>query len=296
MPEKINAVSFGEVLWDVFPEGRKIGGAPLNLALRMQSLGCNAGMISCVGNDAYGDEIVTYVAAQGLNTEAIIRTESYPTGVVNVTLDNTGSASYDIHYPSAWDKIELNQAAEKLVENTDVLIYGSLACRDAVSESALEKLLHYPAFKVFDVNLRPPHYSIATIKKLIAKADFIKFNDDELLEIAIAMGSQHKTIEDNMQFIATATGITSMCVTRGKHGALLMWQGHLYNNDGYSVKVADTVGAGDSFLATLIMKLLSGENPQTALDYACAMGALVAASVGANPDITNAQVAALTGK
>lgn len=288
--KKIKAVSFGEVLWDVFPEGKKIGGAPLNLALRMQSLGCEVAMISCVGNDADGDDIITYVAAQGLDTESIIRSDDYPTGLVNVTVNERGSASYEISYPSAWDKIQLTHYAHSLAEHADVIIYGSLVCRDNVSKSALEALLKYDSYKVFDVNLRPPHYTQNTIVDLMKSASFVKFNDEELLEIAAGMGSDFTSLEENMDFITQRTGIASMCVTRGKHGALLMWEGKLYNNDGYVVKVADTVGAGDSFLASLIVGLVSGEEPQQALDYSCAIGALVAAAPGANPDITEEQV------
>ena len=131
--KKLKAVSFGEVLWDVFADGKKIGGAPLNLALRMQSLGCEVAMISCVGEDTDGDEIVTYVEAQGLDTTSIIRTANYPTGLVQVHVNERGSASYEISYPSAWDKIQLTDYARNLVAGADVLIYGSLVCRDEVS-------------------------------------------------------------------------------------------------------------------------------------------------------------------
>jgi len=291
--KKLKAVSYGEVLWDVFADGKKIGGAPLNLALRMQSLGCDVAMISCIGQDADGEEIVDYIKAQGLDTGGIIRTEDYPTGLVQVYVNERGSASYEISYPSAWDKIQLTDYARSLVADADVLIYGSLVCRDTVSKQSLEELLLNNVYKVFDVNLRPPHYTQAAIENLMGSANFIKFNDEELLEIATGMGSPHKLLEDNMEFIATKTKTRSMCVTKGKHGAVLMWEGSLYNNNGYPVKVIDTVGAGDSFLATLIMGLLIGENPQHAIDYACAVGALVAASAGANPILTEEKIQAL---
>ena len=291
--KKLKAVSFGEVLWDVFADGKKIGGAPLNLALRMQSLGCEVAMISCVGQDTDGDDIVAYVKAQGLDTTSILRTEEYPTGLVQVYVNERGSASYEISYPSAWDKIQLVDYAHNLVADADVLIYGSLVCRDEVSKQSLEELLKNDIYKVFDANLRPPHYTQATIESLIRSASFIKFNDEELLEIAIGMGSPYTLLEENMEFIANKTKTRSMCVTKGKHGAVLMWEGRLYNNNGYPVKVVDTVGAGDSFLATLIMELLTGKDAQHAIDYACAVGALVAASPGANPVLTPEDVEAI---
>jgi len=291
--KKLKAVSFGEVLWDVFADGKKIGGAPLNLALRMQSLGCDVAMISCVGQDTDGDDIVAYVKAQGLDTTSILRTEEYPTGLVQVYVNERGSASYEISYPSAWDKIQLVDYARNLVADADVLIYGSLVCRDEVSKQSLEELLKNDIYKVFDANLRPPHYTQATIESLIRSASFIKFNDEELLEIAIGMGSPYTLLEENMEFIANKTKTRSMCVTKGKHGAVLMWEGRLYNNNGYPVKVVDTVGAGDSFLATLIMELLTGKDAQHAIDYACAVGALVAASPGANPVLTPEDIEAI---
>ena len=288
--KNLKAVAYGEVLWDVFANEKKIGGAPLNVALRMKTLGCEVAMISCVGNDEDGKAIIDQVKSLGLETNAIMQTEDFATGLVNVTLNERGSASYEINYPSAWDKIVLNDFAKKVVADADVLIYGSLVCRDEVSRKSLEELLQTKAYKVFDVNLRKPHYSYEILEKLMHSANFVKFNDEELLEIAAALRSPFTSLEENMHFIAEKTKVTAMCVTKGKHGALLMWEGQLYENGGYPVEVADTVGAGDSFLAALITSLLTGKAPQTAIDFACAVGALVAQAPGANPEISNSKI------
>jgi fructokinase len=288
--KNLKAVAYGEVLWDVFANEKKIGGAPLNVALRMKTLGCEVAMISCVGKDEDGKAIIDQVKSLGLETTAIMQTENFPTGLVNVTLNDRGSASYEISYPSAWDKIVLSDFAKKIVADADVLIYGSLVCRDQVSRQSLEELLQTKAYKVFDVNLRKPHYSYEILEQLMHSADFIKFNDEELLEIATAMQSPFTSLEDNMHFIAELTKVKAMCVTKGKHGALLMWEGQLYENEGFPVEVADTVGAGDSFLAALIASLLTGKAPQSAIDFACAVGALVAEAPGANPEISNAKI------
>ena len=122
------------------------------------------------------------------------------------------------------------------------------------------------------------------------KADFIKFNDEEILEIASVLGFQSDNLEENIQFISEKTNTKSICVTLGKHGSLLLWNGNIYQHGGYPVKVADTVGAGDSFLASLIAKLLSDKNPETALDFASAVGALVASYSGANPKLRNEEI------
>ena len=288
--KNLKAVAYGEVLWDVFANEKKIGGAPLNVALRMKTLGCDVAMISCVGNDEDGKAIIDQVKSLGLETNAIMQTENFATGLVNVTLNERGSASYEISYPSAWDKIVLNDFAKKVAADADVLIYGSLVCRDEVSRQSLEELLQTQAYKVFDVNLRKPHYSYEILEQLMYSANFIKFNDEELLEISAAMHSPFTGLEENMHFIAERTKVTAMCVTKGKHGALLMWEGKIYENAGYPVEVADTVGAGDSFLAALITSLLTGKSPQTAIDFACAVGALVAGAPGANPEISYSKI------
>ncbi|BFM45489.1 carbohydrate kinase [Flavobacterium sp. CFS9] len=291
--KSLKAIAYGEVLWDVFASEKKIGGAPLNVALRMQSLGCNAAMISCVGNDEGGTAIINHIKSLGLEVEAIIKSEDFPTGLVNVTLNDKGSASYVIHYPAAWDKIVLSDFAKSLTANADVLIFGSLVCRDEISRKSLEELLQTNVYKVFDVNLRKPHYSYKILEQLMHAASFIKFNDEELLEVSAALHSPFTTLEENIYFIAEKTSTNAICVTRGQHGAVLLWENQLYENYGYRVKVVDTVGAGDSFLAALITSLLTGKKPQDAIDFACAVGALVAASPGANPEIPFSKIESL---
>ncbi len=287
---KLKAVCYGEVLWDVFDNDRKIGGAPLNVTLRMHALGCDAALISCVGKDNDGQEIINCIKEKGLETNGIITKDVYPTGVVQVSIDGKGSANYEISYPAAWDKIDLNDIARNLVQNADVLIFGSLVCRDTVSKQSLEELLQYDVYKVFDVNLRKPFYTIAGLEDLMKAADFVKFNDEELLEIAVGLGSVHTSLEDNIDFMAQRLAIKAMCVTKGKYGASLMWNGAMYHSTGFPIVVADTVGAGDSFLASLITGLLTGKAPQESIDFACAVGALVAAEKGANPYISAEQI------
>jgi len=280
---KIKAVCFGEVLWDVFPDKARIGGAPLNVASRLSATGIETEIISRIGTDQKGKEILAYLKSNNVGTENIETDATYPTGMVNVTLSSSGSATYEIAYPSAWDKIEISGSSLNAVSKADVFIFGSLVCRDEISRNTLFDLLGSANYKVFDINLRPPHYQKEPLRQLMQKADFIKFNDEELFEIAAMLGSSFNSLEQNLLFISEKTNTKSICVTKGSHGAVLLSKGKLYYNRGYKIKVKDTVGAGDSFLASLIAKLLTKENPQNALDYACAVGALVAASEGANP-------------
>ena len=284
-------ICFGEVLYDVFPTHRKIGGAPLNVAIRMASLGINTQIISRVGNDEIGKELVQFIEENGVDTSSIQIDETFPTGEVIVKLDSKGSASYTINYPVAWDKIACVPEDEINVKKADALIFGSLVCRDSVSHQSLLEIINYAKYTVFDVNLRAPFYTKELLINLMMQADFIKFNDDELYEISEYMNSPYNSLEQNIRFISEKTNTNHICVTKGNHGAVLYYDGKLHYNSGYKINVVDTVGAGDSFLASLLAKLLLGNDPQNAIDFACAMGALVAQSEGANPKISNDSVA-----
>lgn len=290
MDDNLKITCYGEVLWDVFPTGEKIGGAPLNVAIRLQSMGVNTHMISCVGDDARGQKITDYLSSLNLNTSCIERHADFPTGIVQVTLDKTGSATYDIKYPVAWDKISLTPHMVQAVESSDAFIYGSLVCRDLQSKHTLFELIPKSRYKVLDVNLRQGYYTQDLLLELIQSADFIKFNDDELFEIAQMMGSSFNSLEQNLEYIKSKVSASSICVTKGRHGALLVHKDTYYYNSGYKIKVKDTVGAGDSFLATLLVKLLRNEDSQHALDYACGIGAMVAAESGANPVFEPSQI------
>lgn len=287
---KKRAVCFGEVLWDVFPEGERIGGAPLNVASRLSASGISTEIITKVGRDLKGKEIIDYLEKNNIGTEHVAIDNNYSTGKVQVSLNSKGSASYEITYPSAWDKIEFWDSMVKVVEEADAFVFGSLACRDEESRRTLLSLLPKAKYKIFDLNLRPPHYQKDLIVDLMYQADFIKFNDEELFEIAGMLNSPFNSIEQNLLFVSKQTSTGHICVTKGNHGAVLYLNDTLFYNSGFLVKVKDTVGAGDSFLASLVAKLLLNEDPQEALNYACAVGALVAGREGANPVLKNAEI------
>lgn len=286
-----NAVCFGEVLWDIFPTHKKIGGAPLNVGLRMSSLGAISTIISRVGVDKHGADIISFLNDHNVSSDLILVEEEYKTGVVNVMINEKGNASYDIMYPSSWDKITLTNEMIEKVSESDVFIFGSLICRDEISRLTLYSLLEKAKYKVFDVNLRTPYYTIEVINELMLKADFIKLNDEELWEISRKLESPYNSFEQNIKFIAEKTNTKQICVTKGAFGAVLYYNDKFYYNSGYFITVVDTVGAGDSFLATLIVRLLRGKSPQKSLNYACAVGALVAGQEGANPKISEKEIA-----
>ena len=286
----LSIVCFGEVLWDIFPTHKKIGGAPLNVSLRMNSLGVNTTMISRIGDDDNGKDIISFLNNQNISSNSIQVGEEYKTGVVNVMINEKGNASYDILYPSSWDKIVLTNEMIEKVSESDAFVFGSLICRDEVSRSTLYGLLDKAKYKVLDANLRAPYYTKEILDELMLKADFIKLNDEELYEISQQLESPYNSFEQNIKFIAEKTNTKHVCVTKGAFGAVLYYNGKFYYNSGYFIKVVDTVGAGDSFLASLLVKLLRGKSPQKALNYACAVGALVAGHEGANPKISDKEI------
>ena len=214
-------ICFGEVLWDVFPDGEKIGGAPLNVALRLNSMGINTSIASKIGNDQLGKRLLEFVDQQGLKKDLIQIDTKHETGQVIVQLDEKGSATYTIAHPAAWDKIEFSPSILKQVKQCEAFLFGSLVARDEVSRATLNHLLNEAKYKVFDVNLRAPHYSIPLLEALMNTADFIKFNDDELAEITQALNHNEEEIEQQIRFIAEHTQTKTICVTTGSDGALL---------------------------------------------------------------------------
>lgn len=289
-------VCFGEVLWDMLPTGKKLGGAPLNVALRAQSLDNQVTVISSIGKDSAGEEIINAIQSYSTDVEHIQTSDNFPTSEVLVHLDQKGSATYEIKMPCAWDDIRLRDRDIATVQASDAFIFGSLISRSNTSRNTLLKLIENSKYNIFDVNLRPPHYSLDILLDLMKRADFIKFNSEELHEICSAMGTTDCKLEECVKFIADQTNTNQICVTRGKNGAVLFIENKFLYNSGYFVTVADTVGSGDSFLATIISKLLNGAPPKEAIDWACAIGAIVASKSGANPEISKIEIETMMKK
>ena len=288
------AVCFGEVLWDVFPDREVIGGAPLNVAMRLQSMGCTAEMLSGIGQDEKGRMLLDHMQQHGVGHQGVYQHPTLPTGTVTISLDSEGSASYIIDKPVAWDAIHISPSIVEQVKNSQLFVFGSLAVRGAFNQNILNALLKEAPYKVFDVNLRKPDYSHSMVYELMQHADFVKMNDEELEELCEALGGPLTDLKKQAEWMAAVAGIDTLCITRGKDGAMLLRDGTAYAQAGFSVQVMDTVGAGDSFLATLLDALfVKNLDEAVALERACAVGALVASKAGANAVVSEGEIKAL---
>ncbi len=281
----MNIVCFGEVLWDLLPSGKIAGGAPMNVAVHANQLGLNASMISAVGNDELGEGIKNFLESRNLSIENIQTLNEHQTGIVEVVLDEKGSPSYTIIEPVAWDFITLTDLALKSVEEADALIFGSLALRNEVAKNSLFQLQKKAKLKVLDINLRQPFYSQTLTKELFEIADIVKVNDEEL-EMICAWYAQSGDELSNAKFLKNTFNLKGIIVTRGGNGAFFIDENdEMSEHQGFKVKVNDTIGSGDSFLAAFITKWLNGVSASKSLEFACAVGAYVATQKGATPII-----------
>lgn len=282
-------VCFGEVLWDLLPTGKIAGGAPMNVAVHANQLGLNATMISAVGDDDLGEGITSFLLSRGLSIENIQKNE-YQTGIVEVTLDEKGSPSYEIIEPVAWDFICLTENAKRTIQEADALVFGSLALRNGVSKQTLLQLQAEAKLTILDINLRKPFYTAELADELFRVADIVKVNDEEL-EMICAWYGQSGDETENARFLKERYQLEGIIVTRGGNGAFFIDNNNeVSQHQGFRVTVSDTIGSGDSFLASFITKWLNGETPTEALKFACAVGAFVATQKGATPVISEEDI------
>ena len=283
---------FGEMLWDVLPTGKQPGGAPLNVAVHLHNFGLDAVLISRIGHDDLGAELLAFVESKGISTRYVQRGETHLTGVVKANVSDSREVTYQIVKPVAWDYIKYTPELSQLVETAEAFVFGSLAARHAPSRETLYRLLQQAPLKVFDVNLRPPHYSRDVVTYLLRQADIVKLNHHELAELMGWFGASADE-ETALCWLAERFQLQAVCVTKGADGAALWVGQQLYRSPGIPVEVQDTIGSGDAFLAALLRGWLAGQAPAAYLAFACAAGSLVATSQGATPLISEAQVRAL---
>ncbi|MDC1028891.1 carbohydrate kinase [Schleiferiaceae bacterium] len=286
---KSKIVCFGEILWDLLPTGNVAGGAPMNVAYHANQLGTTAQMVSKIGKDELGKELLGFLNKKGVDTSLVQSDSTYPTGTVNVTLDSMGSPSYEIMAPVAWDYINANTTNKAAVQNADAFVFGSLAARNLRTRDTLFELLELTKLKVFDVNLRSPFYSKPLVIKFLQHADIVKMNDEEL-EVIGNWLDINETEQNTALQVKKHFGLQQLLVTRGAKGAWLFNKDEMINSKGIEIQVQDTIGSGDSFLAAYLSKYLLRELPEKCLQFASATGAYVATQSGGTPGFTEDQI------
>jgi fructokinase len=294
MNKTFDAVCFGEILWDLLPTGAKPGGAPMNVAYHLQKLGLQAAMISRVGRDEKGDALLEILQQNGVSTTFVQRDPAHKTGIVNATLHESNEVTYEIVHPVAWDFIALEEGLAGLVNGAMFFIYGSLAARDKVSCQTLWQLVEAAQTKVVDINLRPPHFNQQLVEWLLESADILKLNEHEL-PLLTSWYSHLKKDEEQVRFLQDRFSIPTIIVTKGGDGAMICHEGQLYSHPGYHVKVADTIGSGDAFLAGFLAKTKEGLPIEERLQAANALGAFIASKEGACPAYQLSEIASVTG-
>ncbi len=294
-PRRGEIVAIGEVLWDSLPAGLFPGGAVFNVCYHLTALGHGATLVSSVGDDVLGEELRSRMEAFGMSTAGIAVHPELPTGRVLVRTDEDGIPAYDILAPAAWDRMAVPD-----LPAADLVLYGSLAQRSERSRLAVRELWARDAIRCFDVNLRPPYDDAAIVKDSLAVADFVKMNDDEFARVYEWTTGEAgpKDLADPdaarsaLARLADQLELAALCVTRGAHGAVLLNAGSFFAHPGFRVRVGDTVGAGDAFLAGFLDAYFRGVPPAEWLEWSCRCGAYVAARAGATPPTSRESVAA----
>jgi fructokinase len=278
-------IGLGEVLWDLLPAGKQLGGAPANFAYHAHALGAEALMVSRVGNDALGREILDRLSGLGLRTGGITTDSSAPTGTVSVALDTEGQPTFTIHENVAWDFIEAGDAVLREAARADAICFGTLAQRHPVAHVAIRAVLDAAppaALRIFDINLRQHFWSRELIVESLQSVDVLKLNDDELPTLVRLLG----LAGDESSLLKQLTArfdLRAVALTKGAKGSSLLAHGELVNCPGSKISVADTVGAGDSYTAALALGLLAGHEPERIIEFAHLVADYVCTQAGATP-------------
>lgn len=281
-----NIVGIGELLWDKLPQGKKIGGAPVNFAYHVSQFGLPGFAVSAVGNDADGREIISSLNEKNIN--GLISTVDFPTGTVDVKIDGLGVPVYNINENVAWDNIPYSPELKRIAENTAAVCFGSLAQRSEVSRKTILRFLDDvqatgQALIVCDINLRQGFYNAEIIEESMNRCDILKINDEELAVVSHLFDIQGTDLIEKCKKIAHDFSIDYVILTCGVNGSYVISPYEHFFQPTPKVEVADTVGAGDSFTAAFISSILRGKSIEEAHAVAVRTSAFVCSQHGAMP-------------
>lgn len=275
------------MLWDLLPDGKQLGGAPANFAYITRLLGDDGIPLSRVGHDSLGEEARSALGRLGLSDAFIQRDEQYPTGTVEVEVDAAGQPTFQILKPVAWDFLQWSDELQRLAVSADAVCFGSLAQRSPVSRTTIRSFVRAAraqAVRVFDVNLRQDFYTREIVEESIQHATIVKLNHEELPKITRLSATEPSELKMARDLLER-NNLKLVCVTRGSRGSLLISQQESHEHKGYTVKVADTVGAGDAFTAALVHGYMRGHSLAEINDRANRAGAWVASQSGGMPPV-----------
>ena len=286
MEKKQSVIGIGEALFDVLPEGKKLGGAPANFAYHVSQFGLNSCAVSAMGDDELGKELEKELNDHHLNYQ--IDKVAYPTGTVQVSLDANGIPCYDIKEGAAWDNIPYTPALEELAKNCTAACFGSLAQRNEVSRNTIYRFLdHMPEeegiLKIFDINLRQGFYNKEIITESIKRCNILKINDEELITVSRIFGYPGIDLENKCWLLLGKYNLKMLILTCGVNGSYVFTPGEVSFIETPKVEVADTVGAGDSFTGAFVASILKGKSVREAHELAVKVSAFVCTQNGAMP-------------
>ena len=281
-------VGLGEILWDLLPSGRQLGGAPANFAYCSHLLGNRATVASRIGNDDLGKDVRHRLRHSGLDDGLLQSDPAHPTGTVMVELDPNGQPKYDITAEVAWDFMEWTDVWEGLAQSADAVCFGSLAQRSEQSRTTILKFVEATrkaTLRVFDVNLRQKFFTPEVLEQSMQRSNVVKLNSDELVVLKDLLGFGRNLLDHTSfcRVLLSRYDLKFVCVTHGANGSVLCDSSGVYRHTGFQVSVKDTVGSGDAFTAGLVHSFLSGQTPDEMNDLANRMGAWVASSPGGMP-------------
>lgn len=281
-------VGIGEVLWDVLPEGKKLGGAPANFAYHVSQFGLPSRVVSTIGKDKLGNEILDNFQGKGLHT--LIEKVEYPTGTVQVQLDNEGVPCYNIKENVAWDNIPFTDKLKQLAQKTCAVCYGSLAQRNVVSRETINTFLDAipegkGQYKIFDINLRQGFYTKENICNSMQRCNILKINDEELVTVSRMFGCPGIDLQDKCWSLLAKYKLEMLILTCGVNGSYVFTPGSVSFVETPKVEVVDTVGAGDSFTAAFVSAILKGKTVNEAHQLAVNVSAYVCTQNGAMPEL-----------
>lgn len=286
-------VGLGEVLWDLLPSGKVLGGAPANFAYMANLLGNRGVVASRVGIDVAGREACAVMASLGVGMEYLQQDGEHETGFAEVVIDESGQPIFRIKESVSWDFLEWTPAWEELARKLDVVCFGSLAQRSAISAATVDRFLRASrpeALRIFDVNLREKHYSNEILERSLRYANILKLTDHELLRLMSLLGFRARKEEECARQLLQEFDLKLVCVTRGSRGSVLVSHEKTVKHPGVAVKVVDSVGAGDAFTACVAHHLMRGRPLEEISESANRLAAWVATQFGATPSADRLEV------